>query len=130
MPVTSGSTGFRGYRTIYRTEGGFIGSLTQVATHLAAKHNTDNPYRRRQSTLNYPVCLPLQVASTISALLDVGDYSADRATVSDLQRLDRGAYEWENVPTSIRQGRFSTWKGLVGLLPSLECRPVSPGSVD
>ncbi|GAA5887236.1 hypothetical protein JCM16303_007386 [Sporobolomyces ruberrimus] len=91
--------------------GGFLGSLPQVASHLAYKHDLDRVVPKRQTKPNLPICLPLQVASTISALIEVGGYSPKLAKVHDLDRLDLGRFEWENSTTG--QKRFGEWRKMV-----------------
>lgn len=90
--------------------GGFIGSFSEVVAHLHEKHSSLDSLSHLKSEATIPICLPLQVASTISALLEVGDYSPSQATVRDLDQLDSGRYEWENY---VGRKHFYNWRKLV-----------------
>ncbi|GAA5869315.1 hypothetical protein JCM16303_000427 [Sporobolomyces ruberrimus] len=93
------------------TNGGFVGSVVEIAAHLLEKHNGSSVAAKHQRKPSFPIVLPLQVASSISAIIEVGQYSSTTATVPDLDRLDAGHYKYENSPTSRRY--FLKWRDLV-----------------
>ncbi|GAA5883672.1 hypothetical protein JCM16303_004758 [Sporobolomyces ruberrimus] len=97
-----------------RYGGGLVGSVPDSVAHLFTQHNSvdDADLRGWVGQPTFPLHLPLQVASAVTALLEVGDSSFERAKIGDLDRLDSGRYEWENAGAGQRK-RFGTWRSLV-----------------
>jgi len=93
-----------------RKQGGFIGSVPQVIAHLLQDHNGTYSSTKRRSD---PIILPLEVASAISAVLEVGQLDASIATARDMNQLDRGHYRWDNSKSGKKY--YNTWKELVSL---------------
>lgn len=100
-------------RVIYKNkaQGGFLGTLNDVFSHLHQVHNDSSVVVKRQTTPRIPLCLPLHVASAISALIEVGRYSSDDARVKDLNLLNSGWFRFENSRSNRKN--FNTWQQLV-----------------
>lgn len=93
--------------------GRYLGRVFEVVAHLHNKHASISILDNRKTEAMVPICLPIQVASTISALLEVGDLSAGQATMRDLDQLDLGRYEWEN---HVGRKSYAKWRDLVSSL--------------
>ncbi|GAA5982065.1 hypothetical protein JCM5350_000633 [Sporobolomyces pararoseus] len=100
-------------RVIYKNkaQGGFLGTLNDVFSHLHQVHNDSSVVVKRQTTPRIPLCLPLHVASAISALIEVGRYSSDDARVKDLNLLNSGWFRFENSRSNRKN--FNTWQQLI-----------------
>ncbi|GAA5840641.1 hypothetical protein JCM3766R1_000497 [Sporobolomyces carnicolor] len=92
-------------------DGGYLGSVVDVFNHLHLKHDKSSEIGKRPPKFGERICLPLHVASTISALLEVGDLSPETATVKDLDSLDLGRFKYENSRN--HRKKFDTWRSLV-----------------
>ncbi|GAA5946706.1 hypothetical protein JCM3765_000355 [Sporobolomyces pararoseus] len=95
----------------FKKQGGMLGTLHDVFSHLHQVHNDSSVVEKRQATPLTRLCLPLHVASAISALIEVGRYSSDEARVNDLDLLNSGWFRYENSRSNHKN--FKTWQKLI-----------------
>jgi hypothetical protein len=97
---------------------GSFGTLVDVLKHLHADHNEVMSMLEKTKWRMAPqfhLSLPLEVACTVSALLDVHDLDPTTATKVDLVTASKGSwYQWENAPRTKRNfGGKGAWFDLV-----------------
>ncbi|BGP00454.1 hypothetical protein NBRC10513v2_006255 [Rhodotorula toruloides] len=111
------------YEPTLKDRQGSFGSLVDVLKHLHADHNKGgyvSAKHKWKKAPQYHLALPLEIACTVSALLDVHDLDPATAAKEDLVTASKGSwYQWENAPRTKRNfSGKSAWFDLASPLDS------------